>query len=122
MLSNLWFIQLPGVQVSSLWPDPPLGELAVVVCSASTYEFVQGAADGLGIGREYGESTSSKDAYNTFLSKKKAEQDDLQKPPCDLDKDPFVDYDPFGIVGGIYRIVDVQNNSISRKALAMLYY
>lgn len=74
---------------------PAVGELAKEVCSPNACEFVQGAEDGIGLGREFGETMASKDAYNAFLAKKKAETEELQKPPCNAATDPFVEFDPF---------------------------
>ena len=60
---------------------PPVGELALEVCSPNACEFVQGAADGLGLGREQGETMHSKDSYDEFIASKKAEQAEFAKVP-----------------------------------------
>ncbi len=67
-------------------------ELSRETCGVNSCEFVQESVDGVGLGRNFGESLESAYGYTDFLDHKRKEQDELEKPPCNIAYDPFHDF------------------------------
>ena len=69
---------------------PP--ELARESCGPNACSFVQESVDGIGMGRNFGETPEVEAAYHDFYNAKMREQVELSREPCDLSYDPFRDF------------------------------
>ena len=67
-------------------------ELSRESCGPNSCAFVQENQDGIGLGRDFGESHESAENYAEFLEEKRREQAELAKPPCNVSYDPFRDF------------------------------
>lgn len=67
-------------------------ELASESCGHNSCSFTQVSPDGIGMGRDFGESLESAENYHAFIEAKKNEQKQLMKPPCNVSYDPFKDF------------------------------
>ena len=67
-------------------------ELATESCGHNACAFVQASENGVGLGRDFGESADAANAYAAFLEEKRREQATLARLPCNLAYDPFKDF------------------------------